>query len=336
MKTLRHQYASLEDKFMPTHQLAASLIELAIARGANKDRLIRGTQIFYQDIKSGSAQLSPGQLLRLVANVKSQVSGNDCSFLLGRRVFPGNYGQISNALLHSRDLQDALRLLHIFRMQICPFLHACSYRDTQQFHLVISDALGCADQWQFLVESYFTALVSAAKLLLGRRVPFHFDFPFARPRHIQEYEVNLGFRLNFSQPLLRIRVDLHWLTEPFIHQSQSQKWHAIKQLGAPQPLHYGFIEAVKNSLRNRRYQTLQETAGLFCMSPATFKRKLKNCNVRFQQLQDELGMQQAIYLLQVKKLNNEDSASLMAFSDVPNFRRAVKRWTGFTPSQLRL
>ncbi|MEP0357605.1 hypothetical protein [Paraglaciecola sp.] len=56
----------------------------------------------------------------------------------------------------------------------------------------------------------------------------------------------------------------------------------------------------------------------------------------FQQIQDELGKQYATYLLQMQHLSNEESASLMQFNDIPNFRRAVKRWTGQTPSQLRL
>lgn len=328
--------AAIDDKFIPAHQLAASLIDLAISRGADKNRLMRGTRIFYQDIKSGTTTLSADQVLRLMANARSQVSGYDCSFQLGRRVFPGNYGAISSALMHCRNLQDALRLLSVFSMHICPFMHSNSYRDASQYHLEINDAIGCGEQWQFIVETYFTALVSACKLLLGQRVPFHFDFPFARPRYIQEYETNLGYRLNFSQKVLRIRVDLEWLNAPFHQQSQSLKWHAVQQLRQQAYPARGFVAAVRESLRYKRNQSLQDTAATFAMSPATFKRKLQQHGVRFQQLQDELGLQQAIYLLQVKKLNNEDSAQLMEFSDVPNFRRAVKRWSGFTPQQLRL
>ncbi|WP_340678700.1 AraC family transcriptional regulator ligand-binding domain-containing protein [Paraglaciecola sp.] len=336
MKATQRPIAALEDKFIPAHQLAASLIDLAMSRGVDKNPLMRGTRIFYQDIKAGSSQLSADQLLRLVANAKSQVGGYDCSFQLGRRLFPGNYGAISNALLNSRNMQEALRLLNVFMLHICPFMQGYSYQDAKQYHLVINDTLGCGEQWQFIVETYFTALVAATKLLLGRRLPFHFDFPFARPRYIQEYETNLGFRLNFSQPVLRIRFDLEWLKMPFDQQSQSLKWHAVQQLKQQHFPYQGFVAAVRDNLRYKRNQSLQETATLFAMSPATFKRKLQQHGVRFQQLQDELGLQQAIYLLQVKKLNNEDSAQMMEFSDIPNFRRAVKRWTGFTPTQLRL
>ena len=336
MKIAARPLASVDDKFIPAHQLAASLIDLAISRGVDKNRLLRGTRIFYQDIKTGRAQLSAEQLLRLMANAKAQVAGYDCAFQLGRRLFPGNYGAISNALLHCRNMQDALRVLSVYLLHICPFMQAYAYRDSQQYHLVITDSLGCSEQWQFVVEVYFSALVAAAKLLLGRRLPFYFDFPFARPRYIQEYETNLGFRLNFSQPLLRIRFDLEWLNAPFNQQSQSLKWHALQQLKQQAYPAKCFVAAVRNSLRYKRHQSLQDTAQLFAMSPATFKRKLQLHGVRFQQLQDELGLQQAIYLLQVKKLNNEDTAQIMAFSDIPNFRRAVKRWTGFTPQQLRM
>jgi AraC-like DNA-binding protein len=326
---------SLEDKFIPAHQLAASLLDLAISRGADKHRLLRGTRIFYQDIKSGSTQISATQILTLIGNAKAQVSGYDCGFQLGRRLFPGNYGAISTALLHCRNLQDGLRLLSLFSTHICPFMHSYAYRDEQQYHLVINDALGCGEQWQFLVETYFSALVAGIKLLLGQRIPLHFDFPFARPRYIQEYETNLGIRLNFSQPLLRIRFDKSWLNTPFAQHSHSLKFHALGQLKQQQTAQ-GFIQAVRENVRENRQQSLQTTAQWFAMSPATFKRKLNQHGVRFQQLQDEMGKQQAIYLLQVRKLSNEDSASLMEFSDIPNFRRAVKRWTGFTPTQLRI
>lgn len=332
----RRTLVSLEDKFLAAHQLAASLIDVAVARGGDKNRLMRGTGIFYQDIKSGATRLSAEQILRLMANVRSQISGYDCSFQLGRRVFPGNYGAISNALLHSRNMQDALRLLSVYAQDICPFMHSYGYQDAQHYHLVFYDAMGCGEQWQFVVETYFSALVAATKLLLGQRLPLHFDFPFARPRYIQEYETNLGFRLHFAQSQLRIRFELQWLQAPFVQQSQSLKWHALQQIKHYQRSYQPFIQAVRSSLWRKRNQSLQETACLFAMSPATFKRKLQQHGMRFQQIQDELGKQQALYLLQVQKLNNEDSASLMAFSDVPNFRRAVKRWTGLTPQQLRI
>jgi AraC-like DNA-binding protein len=71
------------------------------------------------------------------------------------------------------------------------------------------------------------------------------------------------------------------------------------------------------------------------MSAASLKRKLSEHQTSFSDLHDNIRRQQAIFYLQVQKLNNEQSAVKMAFSDITNFRRAVKRWTGLTPSELR-
>lgn len=327
-------YLCRDEKFFRAHQLAASLIDLAISRGVNKHKLLRGTGIFYEDIKTGTSMLSANQLLTLFSQAQSLMAGDDCAFQLGRRVFPGNYGAMSDALLHSQNMAEALKLLGLFHMQICPFISSKVYRDETQHYLLLSDALGCGEQFIFILETYCTALVAASKLILDTRVPFCFNFPYPQPKYIQEYEENLGLRLKFSQPVLSVSVENKYLNMAFPLHSNSLKLHAIRQLNqGPQQ---GFLEAVQHCLRHKHSQSLQETAVLFELSPATFKRKLKLHGVCFQQLQDELGKQQAIYWLRVKGLNNEQSADKMAFTDIPNFRRAVKRWTGLTPSQLRL
>lgn len=331
----RRGFFCLEDKVIPAHQLAASLLDLTHSRQVNKHKLLRGTGVFNEDLKS-DRKLSAKQLLQLLSNAQSLSPGNDCGFLLGTRLFPGNYGPISNALMHCRDLGEALRLLKVFRSQICPFLDSNRYSTDERHYWLVSESISCDKQLQFLVELYFSALVSATKLLCGHRVPFYFTFPFPRPKYIQEYEVYLGHRLSFSQPLLSISIDKKWLSTPCLQRSDSLKWHAIRQAKRNLMPRRGFLEAVRYELGQHSHMGLQQVAEGYAMSPATFKRKLSQHGWRFQQLQDELGKQYAIFLLQVQQLSNEQSAQLMQFSDIPNFRRSVKRWTGLTPSQLRL
>ncbi|MBC3765875.1 AraC family transcriptional regulator [Neptunicella marina] len=325
-----------DDKFLPAHQLVASLLDIAISRGANKQRLMRGTGIFYEDIVTGQGKISPLQFFKFVANVQAQTNGKDNAFLLGRRLFPGNYGHVSNALMHSRNLSDALRLAQRFQMILCPFVDIRRYQDQHFCHFIVRDALGCGEHWPFIIETYSTALIAASKLLAGKRIPFYVDFPFARPRHIQEYEENIGLRLRFSQPFWRIRVEKQWLNQPFLQPSHSLKQHAMQQALQDLPDGVSFLKQIRQLIQCLPASKLDTIAHRLNMSPATFKRKLKSHGMRFQQLQDELGTEQALYLLQVQGLNNEDSALAMQFSDVTNFRRAVKRWTGLTPSELRL
>ncbi|GGO75234.1 AraC family transcriptional regulator [Bowmanella pacifica] len=330
-------YAALDDKYFPAQQIAASLIDLAANRGVDRNKLLRGTCIFYEDMREGTSLLCASQMLRLMANARQLMPGNDAAFQLGRRLFPGHYSQASNLLLQSQNLRDAFRLYSLVKMQLFPFVQTRLYRHEQCCFLLLDDAIGCGNEYQFVIETYCAALVSACRLLLGQRIPFHFDFPFPRPRYIQEFEENLGYRLRFSQPFLCIRFDQRYLHYACPQASQTLRWHALRQLHrSSQAPRLGFLEVIRQHIINDKNTNLQEIAAALVISPATLKRRLKQHGTSFMQLQDEVHRQQALYLLHVKGLNNEDIAAQMAFNDIPNFRRAFKRWTGSTPSQARL
>lgn len=335
MKLRKGTTLNIDDKCIPAHQYAASLFDLVTSRSVNKHKLLRGTRIFQEDFRSDK-MLSPQQLLQLTYNAKALTPGNDCSFQLGRRLFPGNYGAVSNALMYSKDFGEALALLAILRNQISPFLEGQAYSSQDKLYLLIKGSFGDPDLLQFLVEVYCSALVSTCKLLFENRIPFNFSFPFERPKYIQEYEENLGYRLAFSQPIFSISFDKKWLNTKCMHRSDGLKSYALKQAKMNSIPKLGFLEQVRKLLMKNRHLSLKQAATVFSMSPATFKRKLALHGKSFQQIQDELGKQYATYLLQMQHLSNEESASLMQFNDIPNFRRAVKRWTGQTPSQLRL
>ncbi|MDU0355398.1 hypothetical protein RS130_17135 [Paraglaciecola aquimarina] len=83
--TNRH-YFCLEDKAIPAHQLAASVLDFAHSRQVNKHKLLRSTGIFHEDLTSDKT-LSSLQILKLLNNAKSLTPGYDCGFLLGRRLF---------------------------------------------------------------------------------------------------------------------------------------------------------------------------------------------------------------------------------------------------------
>lgn len=330
-------YATLEDKYFPAQQLAASLIDLAANRGVDRNKLLRGTGIFYEDIRAGKVLLSAAQMLRLMANARQLMPGKDAAFQLGRRLFPGSYSQAANLLLHSQNLRDAFRLFSLVKMQLFPFVQARLFNHQKQCFLLLDDAIGCGNEFQFVIETYCAALVSASRLLLDQRIPFYFDFPFPRPRYIQEFEENLGYRLRFSQPLLCIRFDQEYWLKTFPQASQTLKWHALEQLhSTARSPRLGFLEVIRQNVLHNKSTNLQDMADTLAISAATLKRRLKQHGTSFMQLQDDVNRQQALYLLHVKGLNNEDIAAQMAFNDIPNFRRAFKRWTGSTPSQARL
>jgi AraC-like DNA-binding protein len=66
------------------------------------------------------------------------------------------------------------------------------------------------------------------------------------------------------------------------------------------------------------------------------RRQLRQQGFSFRELLDELQSQIALKYLRTTKLANEEIALALGFSDAANFRRAFRRWTNRTPSEIRV
>ena len=191
------------------------------------------------------------------------------------------------------------------------------------------------------LKNYCFEIYSAALMSLLKRVSDHyphcyFDFTCKRPRHIQEYEQHLGLRVRFEQPYTRWHFDKQLLKFPNPESSPLRWQQCISQSELNKNVSQSFVEAVCQRIYRDKNNSLANSAEHFAMSSATFKRKLKQHGVSYSQLQDEQNKLKALHLLGVCQQGNEQVAMRLAFYDIPNFRRAFKRWTGITPSQLKI
>jgi AraC-like DNA-binding protein len=81
--------------------------------------------------------------------------------------------------------------------------------------------------------------------------------------------------------------------------------------------------------------TLAAIAKLLDVSDRSLRRQLRDQGISFRGLLDELRMQIALKYLRTTRLANEDIALALGFSDAANFRRAFRRWTSKSPSEIR-
>ena len=81
--------------------------------------------------------------------------------------------------------------------------------------------------------------------------------------------------------------------------------------------------------------SLKEIASIFCMSPATFKRRLKEHGTSYQMLKDAQRYESAKSLISNKSLSLERIAEQLGFSDASNFSKSFKNWSGMSPGVFR-
>jgi len=329
-----------DTRFIAAHHQPAVLVELGLSRGISSHHLLRGVGLFYEDMLTGQASLSPAQFLTLVANSRRWLESDDTSFLFGQRVLPGHYGETSQVLHQAGNLGQALAHLCEAHALLSPWLTPRMFKDDRLVYLYWLDNCGAGEQHMFLVEAMQAGVVAMARWLSGQRLPWCFHFAHPEPRHVEQYWVHLGESLQFDQPLNMMSLPLDYLEQPWPNASPiaaGVAWQGsraqLDELGFSDSL----LDLLYVHLRRHIRQTpsLERVAQAFGMSPASLKRRLKKHGTHFQAQLDLVRMHVALYLFHVKGSTNEEVADYLCFNDVPNFRRSFKRWTGLPPSDLR-
>lgn len=87
--------------------------------------------------------------------------------------------------------------------------------------------------------------------------------------------------------------------------------------------------------REAGFRSLEETARAVGVSGRTLKRKLAARGTTFAALLEEARRERAMLLLRSAELSLLEVADRLGYSDLANFTRAFRRWTGRTPGAYR-
>jgi AraC-like DNA-binding protein len=346
-------YFEQHDKIINNQTLVILLIDLAKQRGIHPDKLLKGTKLFYQDLTLLSFRISHQQFVKLIQNALKLIQSPDIAFLIGSRLFPAQLGQIGSALMNTKSLLDMLRIIKCYQMHVFPFMFVIQRRHKGQCYLFFNHAISTENkQYQiFMCELLSSIIVSAIKWRMTILPTLSIRFPYQKPDHVEQYQAYFSGMYRFnpnenekdnnaakSHPCLQISIGQTELIKPLPAGNQVIKRHYLHQL-ENRALCVGIVQYVLQLIasyfKNNQDISLEKLAEKFNISPSTFKRKLAAHNTSYQYLLDTFRQQQAIFQLTEQGDSNEKVAKALNFSDITNFRRSFKRWTGLTPNDLK-
>lgn len=327
-----------DEPLYAAHHHAALLIDLVLGRNISSHKLLSGTGLFYDDIISGEKYITGQQFLRLIQNAQNLYKQHDLSFRWGHSLWPGHYGCFSLLLGNCQNLYQTLQVMSKHRLQLSPLITPIITQDSRYCYIQWRDAIGLGEQRNFIIESWMTGFSALCHFRSQQKLPWHFGFSHTKPKYQEQYQVNLSDQLYFD-----LGIDVMAIDKAYLHQNWQQEKNTAYNIAARQCQQtstnntVGFIEQVCDIIQEniRQPLTLEDVAICLNMSSATFKRKLKKHNCRFQQLQDQARLSTALYLYQCSGFNNSEVANYLNFNDMPNYRRAFKRWSGRTPNNLK-
>ena len=354
-----HVVMSSQDKVIVGYWLVRAALNVALSRGANKNKLLRGTGIF-EDALQHHSLLSTKQYSSLLVNVQSQARGGDVSFLLGGAFSSQWLSSPLNALKACENVEQLLLQLtqrQTYRWCSLPLCQFQRFENADQIMLVPQFTGVSSKQLQFSIEMAFASVVALMKSIANKRIRLSFSFTESRPRNIADYETHLGLKLSFNRAFNSICIEKDVLRQPLKLTAQSDcsaeshvSLEGVVSNSATQTKEGASIElqnrlSLPDFVRRYVYASsnaqaanigLPELAETLNVSVATLKRKLKEYGTSYRALCEEVQRNHALLLLSVHKVSNETAANAMGINDLPNFRRTVKRLTGKTPSELRI
>ncbi len=326
------RYFENDTAFIPAHEWPLMLIDLALSRGVEEHKLLRGTGIFREDILGRNLLLSPQDCFQLISNMQKHIQSHELGFLLGHRFFSTQHNAVTTAMNNAANLQVAIDILLDHQLQLMPLLNL--RRSYEQDRLVIywQDTCGAETSMIFLLEMMFTALSSVSRWHSGENLPWQFYFTQKKPAYIEQYEVHLHNNLHFSSHANAMVIGRDYLYSPWKNHCASRFTNALEtadQLNQAMPFQRGFLSEIYHYLHNNisHNPNLEQTADAFGMSSASLKRKLKKHHSHFQEQYDLVRKDLTLYWLNELGCSKEQVAQKLHFYDVANLRRAFKRWT---------
>jgi AraC-like DNA-binding protein len=159
------------------------------------------------------------------------------------------------------------------------------------------------------------------------------------PRY-RDIMYRLPAQIHFNQAHNVICFDASYLDLPLLMSDTASMQLAVKQceqelaaLGHFSP----FIREVRSLVHdsNAGFRSLEAVAEMLNLSERTLKRQLAQEGTTYSDILEDMRRQEAIRLLLNSSESLERIAEALGYSDVANFNRAFKRWTGTTPGQYR-
>ncbi|TQF72638.1 AraC family transcriptional regulator [Pseudoalteromonas luteoviolacea] len=334
---MQRTFACLNDKRMPAHFLIA-MLELAEQYRVEPESLLRGSQLFLDDLAFPEAQVAPEQALYVLKKLKRELADQpQLAMELGQRIASGHGHVLFDLWRYAPNLNEALAAWARSQNHIETLLQLNVQRHQGEIYIRLTESASLSTQQRSVFELALSACRLLLKEQLGAQTWLKVELPWAQPSHNFHYPVYLGEHIEFNAPRCAIILSEQVLYQPFKEASVlrfAQTKRAVRLHRQASCL----LQAHLRRLIRRRLSdpwNLDITARSLGMSPATLKRRLKQDGTNFKLLVDEVKGQEALHLMALNQWNNSQLASNMAFSDEHSFRRAFKRWTGAVPSAFR-
>ncbi|MDQ0463418.1 AraC-like DNA-binding protein [Caulobacter ginsengisoli] len=193
-----------------------------------------------------------------------------------------------------------------------------------------------------LTESTFARMICGPRRFGVTQLAKAVQVTHPDPGYGDEYERVFQAPVTFNAPRNAMLLDEKWIHHRLQAQPRyvfgifSERAEALLQRLQASKTIRGRVEGLLLPILHTGEPRMDTVADRLGLSRPTLGRRLKAEGVTFEQVLDELRHRLAVDYLSGRKVSVNETAYLVGFSEPAAFSRAFKRWTGVSPSTIRL
>ena len=323
----------------------AALFDVLIDQGCPAGEILRNVDLQEEEVHAPTARISLAELMTACKNAIRLSSDRHLPYRIGTSIHISTYGMYGFAILCCPDFRNAMAFAARYHSLAAP-LATIEFNEEKRFgrwtiepnvHAAIDPQV-----YRFITEMQIGIHISLMRDIMGAAfAPDQISLAYPEGNDFSLPADQIGCRVHFASQLNQIVFRSAWLdqaarlgnrtTYPMIVAICDNLLNELKlRVGIPGEIRALLLRDIANP------PTLADIAKLLDVSDRSLRRQLREQGISFRGLLDELRTQIALKYLRTTKLANEDIALALGFSDAANFRRAFRRWTKKSPSEIRI
>lgn len=318
---------------------ALDLAELLAARwNVAKEALFSGLPLSYAGLEKPDARIALEPFCALVERARTLSGEPAIGFHMGMQMSVPAHGYLGFAAMTASTLREALELATRYAPTRTGALRLKLVVAGAEAALYIEELADFGAVRDCVLMALVVGLWQIAEALTGQSLRGAAEFPFPKPSYAARIE-RPAYTVHYDQPRAALRFAAALLDTPLrmanaaaLELAREQCERALEALDP-----HDLVARVRDLLPKQPsgFHNLEEVADKLGVSSRTLKRKLKAEGHAFSDLLEERALDQARELLRQQTLSIEQIAERLGYSDVSNFGRAFRRWTGRSPAAFR-
>lgn len=318
---------------------ALHLAEVVKRWNVSQEELFAGLDLDGEFLSEPEASLPIDTVERLVVRALSLTKEPALGLYLGLEMRASAHGYLGFAAMTAPTLREALRLAEQFAptRTTAIGLRLCENETTGA--IIVEEHADFGAAREVIIAALMFGIWQIGNALTGVMLKGSADVAFPEPAHFAKYKHWIP-TVRFGQPANQLVFAAKNLELPLTMADpaasrllREQLERGLDALGGEGRM----VGHVRTLIAKKEggFRSLDEVASEMRLSPRTLKRKLAAHGVAFSTLLEEQQRDKALLLLRSQEAPLEDVAERLGYSDVANFARAFRRWTGTTPAAYR-